>query len=96
MVLLLPMSSAAPHTLGLFTPILMAKHKQQTNSYFFRYTGFSPSTTPVVQRQWKDYNPILSVTDAMMTCNGGTSTALSANATAGSTITAKWAQWTHQ
>jgi hypothetical protein len=31
-----------------------------------------------------------------MTCNGGTSAALSANISAGSTITAIWTQWTHQ
>jgi len=60
------------------------------------YQGFSPSTTPVIQRQWPNYNPIMTVTDAAMTCNGGTSAALSANITAGQTVTAKWAQWTHQ
>lgn len=31
-----------------------------------------------------------------MLCNGGTSAALSAAIVAGNTITAKWAQWTHQ
>ena len=31
-----------------------------------------------------------------MTCNGGTSAALSASISAGATITAKWTQWTHQ
>jgi hypothetical protein len=30
-----------------------------------------------------------------MTCNGGTSAALSAEIAAGSSITAKWSQWTH-
>lgn len=31
-----------------------------------------------------------------MRCNGGTSAALSANVAAGQTVTAVWAQWTHQ
>jgi len=61
------------------------------------YTGYSPSSSPAtIERQWKTYDPVLSVTDAMMTCNGGTSAALNATIAAGSTITAKWAQWTHQ
>lgn len=38
----------------------------------------------------------MSVTDAKMTCNGGTKAELSASVAAGSNITAKWAQWTHQ
>jgi len=62
------------------------------------YTGYSPSTSPPsIERQWTNgYNPVLSITDPAMTCNGGTSAALSANIASGSTITAKWAQWTHQ
>jgi hypothetical protein len=61
------------------------------------YEGYSPSSgPPTIERQWPDYNPILSVTDSKMTCNGGTSAPLSANITAGQQITAKWAQWTHQ
>jgi hypothetical protein len=62
-----------------------------------RYTGFSPSSSPPsIQRQWPDYNPILSISAATMTCNGGTSAALSATVAAGSNVTAKWSQWTHQ
>ncbi|KAH9221920.1 family 61 putative glycoside hydrolase [Leptodontidium sp. 2 PMI_412] len=62
------------------------------------YQGYSPSSSPAsIQRQWTDgYNPITSVTSAKMLCNGGTSAALSAPIVAGNTITAKWAQWTHQ
>ncbi|KAE8441075.1 hypothetical protein EG329_005904 [Mollisiaceae sp. DMI_Dod_QoI] len=61
------------------------------------YQGFSPSSSgPTIQRQWPDYNPIMSVTDAKMLCNGGTSAALNATVAAGGTVTAKWAQWTHQ
>ncbi|MCJ1443996.1 MAG: hypothetical protein MMC23_004496 [Stictis urceolatum] len=61
------------------------------------YTGYSPSTSPpTIQRQWPDYNPILTVTDAKMRCNGGTSAALNATVAAGSTVTAFWSQWTHQ
>ncbi|KAH8598157.1 family 61 putative glycoside hydrolase [Bisporella sp. PMI_857] len=60
------------------------------------YTGFSPATSPpTIQRQWPDYNPTLTVTDAKMRCNGGTSAALSATVPAGSQVTAIWAQWTH-
>lgn len=61
------------------------------------YTGFSPATSPAtIQRQWPDYNPIMSVSDAKMTCNGGTSAALTANIAAGQNITAIWSQWTHK
>lgn len=38
----------------------------------------------------------MTVTDAKMTCNGGTSAALSAPITAGQNITAIWGQWTHK
>ncbi|KAF3768607.1 family 61 glycoside hydrolase [Cryphonectria parasitica EP155] len=61
------------------------------------YTGYSPSTSPpTIERQWPDYNPILSVSDPMMTCNGGTSAALNATVAPGENVTAIWAQWTHQ
>ncbi|OCL03334.1 lytic polysaccharide monooxygenase [Glonium stellatum] len=61
------------------------------------YTGFSPASSPAtIQRQWPDYNPTMSVTDAKVRCNGGTSAALNATIAAGATITAKWGQWTHQ
>jgi hypothetical protein len=56
-----------------------------------------PNLPPAtIKRQWPSYNPILSIMDLLMTCNGGTSAALSANISAGSTITAIWTQWTHQ
>jgi hypothetical protein len=60
------------------------------------YQGFSPSNSPnVIQRQWSDYNPVTSCTDAKLRCNGGTSATLSATAAPGDTITAIWQQWTH-
>ncbi|KAF4622700.1 hypothetical protein G7Y89_g14327 [Cudoniella acicularis] len=61
------------------------------------YTGFSPSSSPPsIQRQWPDYNPTMTVTSKSVMCNGGTSAKLVATVAAGSKITAKWAQWTHQ
>lgn len=61
------------------------------------YQGFSPANSPsVIQRQWPDYNPTMTVTDSKMRCNGGTSAALSASVAAGQTVTAVWQQWTHQ
>lgn len=61
------------------------------------YQGYSPATSPpTIEWQWPSYNPILTVTDPMMRCNGGTSAALSAPVAAGQTVTAIWAQWTHQ
>jgi len=61
------------------------------------YTGFSPSSSPPsIQRQWPDYNPTMTVTDPKVKCNGGTSAALNATVAAGASVTAKWAQWTHQ
>lgn len=38
----------------------------------------------------------MSVSDAKMTCNGGTSAALTATIAAGQNITAIWSQWTHK
>lgn len=68
-----------------------------SSSTYPGYTGFSPATSPAsIQRQWPDYNPIMSVSDAKMTCNGGTSAALTANIAAGQNITAIWSQWTHK
>lgn len=61
------------------------------------YNGFAPSTSgQTIQRQWPDYNPIMTSTSPMMTCNGGTSAQLSAPIAAGDNITAVWKQWTHQ
>ncbi|EPE04001.1 glycoside hydrolase family 61 protein [Ophiostoma piceae UAMH 11346] len=59
------------------------------------YQGFSPTTTPVIQRQWPDYNPVLSASDAKLRCNGGTSAQLSAPVQPGDSISATWSQWTH-
>jgi len=61
------------------------------------YQGYSPAQSPAtIERQWPSYNPILSISDPNIRCNGGTSAALSANVPAGQTVTAIWAQWTHQ
>jgi hypothetical protein len=62
----------------------------------YRYQGFSPSNSPnVIQWQWSDYNPVTSVTDAKVRCNGGKSATQSATAAPGDTISATWQQWTH-
>lgn len=61
------------------------------------YEGFAPSTSSkTIQRQWSDYNPTMTVTDAKMRCNGGTTASLSASIKAGENITANYKQWTHQ
>ncbi len=61
-----------------------------------RYQGFSPANSKnVIQRQWSDYNPTTSATDAKLRCNGGTSATENASAAPGDTITAIWGQWTH-
>lgn len=75
-----------------------SRGEEQLLTFPPRYQGYSPSSSPPsIQRQWTDgYNPITSVTSAKMLCNGGTSAALSAEIAAGTAITAKWAQWTHQ
>ncbi|KAK4112831.1 lytic polysaccharide monooxygenase [Canariomyces notabilis] len=60
------------------------------------YQGFSPANSKnVIQRQWPDYNPIMSCSDAKLRCNGGTSATLSATAAPGDEVTAVWQQWTH-
>lgn len=60
------------------------------------YQGFSPQYgPPTIQRQWSTYDPVLSVSDSMIRCNGGTSAPLSAPIKAGGTIKAIWPQWTH-
>ncbi|ORY67496.1 family 61 putative glycoside hydrolase [Pseudomassariella vexata] len=64
---------------------------------YLGYEGFSPvPNAQIIQRQWPDYNPIMTVSDAKMTCNGGTSAPISATIAAGENITAVWKQWTHQ
>ncbi|KAK3694231.1 glycoside hydrolase [Podospora appendiculata] len=60
------------------------------------YTGFAPASSPkTIQFQWPDYNPTLTVTDAKVRCNGGSSADLSATIAAGENVTAVWSQWTH-
>ncbi|KAK5656997.1 hypothetical protein OQA88_3520 [Cercophora sp. LCS_1] len=60
------------------------------------YQGFSPGNSKnVIQRQWNDYNPITSATDAKLRCNGGTSATESASVAPGSKVSAVWQQWTH-
>ncbi len=67
-----------------------------TNNGLCRYQGFSPSNSrSVIQRQWPDYNPITSATDAKLRCNGGTSASLDAPVQPGDSISAIWGQWTH-
>jgi len=92
MLLTLPLLLAAP---------LVSAHGAVT-SYIINgqtydgYQGFSPvAGAQIIQRQWPDYNPILTVTDAKMTCNGGTSAPIAATVAAGENVTAVWKQWTH-
>ncbi|KZV93255.1 cellulose-growth-specific protein [Exidia glandulosa HHB12029] len=66
------------------------------------YAGWSPyndaSTQTSIERPYSTYDPILSVSSSSFSCNNaGTASAhqLSANVTAGTSITAKWSQWTH-
>ncbi|EMR66955.1 putative glycoside hydrolase family 61 protein [Eutypa lata UCREL1] len=85
----------------LLAPALVSAHGAVTSykiggTEYAGYEGFSPQPgAQIIQRQWPDYNPIMTVTDAKMTCNGGTSAPLSAEITAGENITAVWKQWTH-
>lgn len=59
----------------------------QSSSTYPGYTGYSPSTSPpTIERQWTSYNPVLSVSDPMMTCNGGTSAPLNATIAAGTNM----------
>ncbi|KAI8948036.1 lytic polysaccharide monooxygenase [Xylaria longipes] len=86
----------------ILAPALVAAHGAVTSyiidgTTYPGYQGFSPQpNAQIIQRQWPDYNPIMTVTDAKMTCNGGTSAPLSAKIAAGTNITAVWGQWTHQ
>ncbi|PSR93991.1 hypothetical protein BD289DRAFT_428096 [Coniella lustricola] len=53
------------------------------------YPNYPPATSPkTIERQWTDYNPIMSVSDAKMTCNGGASAPLRKTIEAGLNITA--------
>lgn len=49
----------------------------------------------MIQRQWPDYNPILTCSTAKLRCNGGTSATQHAEAAPGDSVSAIWAQWTH-
>lgn len=49
----------------------------------------------MIQRQWSDYNPITSCSNAKMRCNGGTSATETATVAAGANVSAIWQQWTH-
>jgi len=61
------------------------------------YDGFAPSNSPTtIERQWKDYNPVMQAGSAAMLCNGGTSAKLTAPVNAGENVTAVYKQWTHQ
>jgi hypothetical protein len=86
---------------ALLAPTLVAAHGAVTSyiidgTTYAGYEGFSPQPdAQIIQRQWPSYDPIMSVTDAKMTCNGGTSAPLSAEIASGSNITAVWKQWTH-
>ncbi|KDR68577.1 hypothetical protein GALMADRAFT_146231 [Galerina marginata CBS 339.88] len=66
------------------------------------YAGWQPYNTPTgqtsIERPYSSYDPILSVSAATFSCNnnGQSSGAqLSATVAAGTSITAKWTQWTH-
>jgi hypothetical protein len=60
------------------------------------YQGYSPEYgPPTIQRQWPSYDPVYSVSDAKMRCNGGASAPLSAPVKAGGSVKAIWSQWTH-
>ncbi|KAI5924517.1 glycoside hydrolase family 61 protein [Camillea tinctor] len=89
-------------TLLLLGPSLVAAHGAVTSyeiggKTYEGYQGFSPvAGAQIIQRQWPDYNPIMTVTDPKMTCNGGTSAPLAATVAAGQNVTAFWKQWTHQ
>ncbi|KAF3055153.1 Cellulose-growth-specific protein [Daldinia childiae] len=86
----------------LVAPALVAAHGAVTSyeiggKTYEGYQGFSPvAGAQIIQRQWPDYNPIMTVTDPKMTCNGGTSAPLAAEVPAGENVTAVWKQWTHE
>jgi len=57
----------------------------------------SPTGQTTIQRQYSSYDPLYSPTDGSLKCNkpGTGPAAKVATVAAGSTITAKWSQWTH-
>nr|CAB97283.2 related to cel1 protein precursor [Neurospora crassa] len=87
--------------LSAFAP-LVAAHGAVTSyiidgTTYPGYEGFSPASSPkTIQFQWPNYDPTMTVSDAKMRCNGGTSAQLSATVQAGSNVTAVWKQWTHE
>ncbi|KAF9533993.1 cellulose-growth-specific protein [Crepidotus variabilis] len=66
------------------------------------YAGWQPynsaSGQSSIERPYSTYDPILSVSSGSLSCNDNgqaSGSQLSATVAAGSTITAKWSQWTH-
>ncbi|RPA75656.1 cellulose-growth-specific protein [Ascobolus immersus RN42] len=66
------------------------------------YPGFQPYNSPngqsTIQWRWDTYDPLYQASDSASKCNkpGTGPAAQVAEIAAGSTITAKWKQWTHQ
>lgn len=86
-------SNLVPDRLKVSIVVLyVARHLVRLTVYhrtYPGYTGYSPSTSPAtIERQWTSYNPVLSVSDPMMTCNGGTSASLNATIAAGDSMCA--------
>lgn len=86
----------------LVTPTAVSAHGAVT-SYEYEgktypgFDGFNPSrSTQTAQRAWPNYDPIMSVTDPKMLCNGGGPAPLNITVEAGRNFTARWKQWTHQ
>ncbi|KAK6064384.1 glycoside hydrolase family 61 protein [Seiridium cupressi] len=93
-------SSRAQHIQGEEDPpteliFITEFRKLIISSPYLSYQGFSPTSDPVIQWQWPDYNPVTTATDSKLRCNGGTSAKLSATVNPGDTVEAIWAQWTH-
>ncbi|KAI8825743.1 glycosyl hydrolase family 61-domain-containing protein [Fimicolochytrium jonesii] len=86
-ILSLAVSSVAAH--GAITSYVI------DGKPFQGWNGYAPTGAPTIQRQWPSYDPIVDVLSEKMTCNGGTSAALSAEVLPGSNVTAQWGQWTH-
>ncbi|KAF5374500.1 hypothetical protein D9615_009110 [Tricholomella constricta] len=66
------------------------------------YVGWSPYNSPTgqtsIERPYSTYDPILSPTASTISCNNNGQAGpnqLSATVPAGTSITAKWTQWTH-
>ncbi|KAF5326685.1 hypothetical protein D9619_003963 [Psilocybe cf. subviscida] len=66
------------------------------------YPGWQPYNSPTgqtsIERPYSSYDPILSVSASTLSCNNNgqaSGAQLSATVPAGTSITAKWPQWTH-